>query len=135
MRRGRRQRKVQRARLTVAVRTTPGRAAAAERWARGDITFRRARRVTSRRRLLQSRRPHEMDVVGHQGIAGCVEAEALAVLAEEFELRTAVVINEENILTVVAALNNVVRLTRNDDSGHARHAHNLPSPDGKSINR
>ncbi|MCH7721597.1 MAG: hypothetical protein IH988_11530, partial [Planctomycetes bacterium] len=47
-------------------------------------------------------------------------------LAEEFEVRTAVVINEENILTVVAALNNVVRLTRNDDSGHARHADNLP---------
>ncbi len=50
----------------------------------------------------------------------------LAVLAEEFEVRTAVVINEENILTVVAALNNVVRLTRNDDSGHAKYADNLP---------
>ena len=47
-----------------------------------------------------------------QAIALCVEAQALAVLAEEFEVRTAVVINEENILTVVAALNNVVRLTR-----------------------
>ncbi|MCH8806269.1 MAG: hypothetical protein IH986_09300 [Planctomycetes bacterium] len=71
--------------------------------------------------------------MGHQAIAKYVElvdpacwAEALAVLAEEFEVRTAVVINEENILTVVAALNNVVRLTRNDDSGHARHAQNLP---------
>ena len=32
-----------------------------------------------------------MDVVGHQAIALCVEAEALAVLAEEFEVRTAVV--------------------------------------------
>ena len=47
-------------------------------------------------------------------------------LAEEFEVRAAVGINEENILTVVAALNNVVRLTRNDDSGHARHADNIP---------
>ncbi len=56
-------------------------------------------------RILQSRRPHEMDVVGHQAIAKYVEAEALAVLAEKFALRTAVVINEENILTVVAALN------------------------------
>ena len=44
-----------------------------------------------------------------QAIGGYVEADALAVLAEEFDLRTAVVINEENILTVVAALNNVVR--------------------------
>ena len=47
-------------------------------------------------------------------------------LAEEFELRTAVSINEENIPTVTAALDIVLRLTRNDDSGHARHADNLP---------
>ncbi len=66
--------------------------------------------------------------------AACVEAEALAVLAEEFEVRTAVVINEENILTVVAALNNVVRLTRNDDSGHARHPDNLPLA-GRRVNQ
>ena len=44
-----------------------------------------------------------------QAIALCVEAQALAVLAEEFDVRTVVVMNEENILTVVAALNNVVR--------------------------
>ena len=65
-------------------------------------------------------------MVGHQTIAGCVEAESLAVLAEEFEVRTAAVINEENSPTVVAALNNAVRPTRNDDSGHARNADNLP---------
>lgn len=65
-------------------------------------------------------------MVGHQAITLCAEAEALAMLAEEFEVRTAVVINEENNLTVVAALNNVMRLTRSDDSGHARHADNLP---------
>ncbi len=44
-------------------------------------------------------------------------------------MRTVVVINEENILVLlwrIAALNNVVRLTRNDDSGHARHVDNLP---------
>ena len=46
-------------------------------------------------------------------------------LAEEFEVRTAAVIDEENILTVVAALNNGVRLTRNDDSGYATNADNL----------
>ncbi|MCH7720669.1 MAG: hypothetical protein IH988_06720 [Planctomycetes bacterium] len=42
---------------------------------------------------------------------------------------TAVVIDEENILLRlwrIAGLNNVVRLTRNDDSAHARHAGNLP---------
>ncbi|MCZ6653587.1 MAG: hypothetical protein O7D91_11235 [Planctomycetota bacterium] len=55
----------------------------------------------------------------------------------EFEVRTAVVINEENILIRlwrIAALNNVVRQTRNDDSGHARHAHNLPLA-GRKVNQ
>ncbi len=77
-------------------------------------------------RILRGRRPHEMDVVGHQAIAKYVEAEAFAVLPEEFEVRTAVVIDEEDLLTVVAALNHMVQLTRNDDSGHARHAASLP---------
>ena len=61
-------------------------------------------------------------------IADCVEAEALAALAEEFELPTPVVVNEENILVRlrrIATLNNVVRLTAHDDSGHTRHADNL----------
>ncbi len=78
-----------------------------------------------------------MDVVGHQAIAKYVEAEARAVLAEEFEVRTAVVLNQENILVRlwrIAALNNVVRLTRNDDSGHARHADNLPFA-GRKVNK
>ena len=35
-----------------------------------------------------------------QAIANYVESEAHAVLAEEFEVRTAVVINKENTLTV-----------------------------------
>ena len=48
-------------------------------------------------------------------------------LAEEFEVRTPVVINEEDILTVMAAPNNAVWLTRNDDSDHAAHADNQES--------
>ncbi len=57
------------------------------------------------------------------------------VLAVEFEVRTGDVINEENILIRlwrIAALNNEVRLTRNDDSGHARQADNLPLAGRKS---
>ena len=54
--------------------------------------------------------------------------------AEEFEVRTAVVVSEQNILTVVAALNNLLRLTRNDDSGHARHADKLPLA-GRKVNK
>ena len=86
--------------------------------------------MSDRERLLQQ--------AARQAIADCVElvdpacwAEALAMLAEQFEVRTPVVIHEENILTVVAALNNLVRLTRNDNSGHARHADNLPLAVGK----
>ena len=43
--------------------------------------------------------------LSYQAIARYVEAEELAMLAEEFDARTAVVIHEENILTVVGALN------------------------------
>ena len=70
-------------------------------------------------------------MVGHQAIAKYAEAE---VLGEEFEVRSAVVINEADLLPVLAALNNVVRPTRNDDSGHATHADNLPHA-GKKVNR
>ena len=75
-----------------------------------------------------------MDVIGYEAIASCVEDETLAVLTEEFGLRTAVVINEEKTLTVVAALNYVVRLTRNRDFTHARHAEN-PSVAGRKVNK
>ena len=37
-------------------------------------------------------------------------------------------------LTVVAALNNMVRLTQNDDFAHARHADNL-SLAGRKVNK
>ncbi len=72
-----------------------------------------------------------------QAIADCVEVEALAVLVEEVEVRAAVVINEESIpvhLWRIAALYNVVRLTRNDDFGHAGHADNQPLADRKVDN-
>ncbi len=72
-----------------------------------------------------------------QATADCVEAEAMSILAEEFDLHTAVVVNEENILVRqwrITALNNAVRLTRNDDSGHARHADNLPLA-GRKVNK
>lgn len=65
----------------------------------------------------------------YQAKALGVEAQSLAVLTKKFEVRTAVVINEENILVRLwrlAALDNVVRLTPNDDSGHLRHPDNPP---------
>ena len=76
-----------------------------------------------------------MDVLGHQARAKYVEAVAIAVLAEGFEVRTAVVINQNDIPTVVAALNNVVRLTRNDDPGQRCIPTTYPRPAGKSMNR
>ena len=72
-----------------------------------------------------------------QAIAKYVEAVALAVLAEEFKVRTAVVVNQENILVRlwrIAALNRVVGLTRNNNSGHARHTDNLPLA-GRNVNK
>ena len=48
-------------------------------------------------------------------------------------VRTAAVIHEENILTLVAALNNVGRLTRHDDSDHASPADKLPLA-GRKVN-
>jgi hypothetical protein len=74
-----------------------------------------------------------VNVVGHEAIAEYAKAEALAVLTEEFEIRTAVVVNEENVLVVVAALNHMVRLTRYDDSGYARHTENLHHA-GRDVN-
>ena len=79
--------------------------------------------------MLQSQRPPQMDVVGRQAIADCLEAEALAVLAEGLEVRTVVVVNEEDFLVRlwrIAAQNDVVRPARSDDSGRTRHADNLP---------
>ena len=67
-----------------------------------------------------------MDVVGHRATAMHVEADAIELLAEEFEIRTAVVINQENFLTIVAPPSNVARLTRSDDPGRARHVDNPP---------
>ena len=78
-----------------------------------------------RQRILRSRRTHKVNVVGHEAIAQYAKAEALAVVTEEFEIRTTVVVNEENILAVVAALNHMVRLSRYDNSGYARHTENL----------
>ena len=50
-----------------------------------------------------------------------------------FDVRTAIVITEENILTVVSAPNSVVLLLRTDDSGHAKGACDLPLA-GRKVN-
>jgi hypothetical protein len=78
-----------------------------------------------RQRILRARRAHQVDVVGHEAIAQYAKAEPRAVVTEEFEVSTTVVVNEENILAVVAALNHMVRPTRYDDSSYARHTEDL----------
>lgn len=75
-----------------------------------------------------------MDAVGHHAIAKCVEAEALAV---EFELRTAIVIYEENNLIRlwwIVALNIELRLIRNGDPRQPKQADNLPLA-GRKVNK
>jgi hypothetical protein len=54
---------------------------------------------------------YKVDVVGHQTIAENVKAEPLGLLFENFEINRAVIINEENILLIIATLGNMVRHT------------------------
>ena len=64
----------------------------------------------------------DVDVVGHEAIALDLEAVFLRLLAEKFAVDVAVVVDEEYILAVVAALSDVVRGTGYYDSGLSRHA-------------
>jgi len=49
----------------------------------------------------------------------------LTLILQQFEIHPTVVIHKEHIVPVVAALRDVVRLTRNDNACNARHEHTL----------
>ncbi len=81
------------------------------------------------------------EIYGVEGLSDAIEQgrrmAAIRMVRHRYRMSLAlhqVVINEENIPTLVTAQNNVVRLTRNDDSGHARHADNLPLA-GRKVNK
>ena len=59
-----------------------------------------------------ARNRDQMRVVGHQAIADDCHAGGFAPLAEQVEIHPAVVIDEEDILPIVAALRDVMRAMR-----------------------
>jgi hypothetical protein len=64
---------------------------------------------------------NEMDVIGHQAIAQNACSGTRGVAGEKVQIETAVVGGEENRLTVIAALGNVMSDTGKDDAGTAGH--------------
>ncbi len=67
----------------------------------------------------------DVDVIGHQAIALDRKAEPIGLRLEQFEIEPAVVVGEKDVLTVVAALCDVVRQTGKHNPGESRHRLNL----------
>ena len=64
-----------------------------------------------------------VDVVGHQAIAGGFEGVLVCMLHQEPQVGTNVIVDEEDVLLVIAALGNMVGQAWGDDtrsSGHGR---------------
>lgn len=64
----------------------------------------------------------QMQMIGHQAVAEDAELLAAAELAEGGEVEAAVVVEQEDVLAVVAALGDVMRAAGEDDAWLARHA-------------
>ena len=77
-------------------------------------------------RLLAGRDGDQVDVVAHQAVGEDVQAVDSAFLDEQAEVELAVVIDEEDILAVVAPLHDVMRTARYDDACDSRHGGMLP---------
>ena len=63
----------------------------------------------------------DVDVIDHQAISQHVQAEPLRLLFEPVEIYLAVIVNEENVLLVIAALSDVVRHVFKNYSGQSWH--------------
>ena len=72
-------------------------------------------------RLFARGHSDEVKVVGHQAIAEDLQAESLRFLSEHCQIHAAVIVSEEDVLSVVAALDHMVRHLRHHDSGNTRH--------------
>ncbi len=62
---------------------------------------------------------HQMDVIRHQTIAEQRDAVAPRTFAQSFEIEAPVVIEQEDILAVVAPLRDVMRHARRHHPGHS----------------
>ncbi len=68
---------------------------------------------------------HNVDVVRHQAIAKNRQEVGFTADLEKSKILQAVIVSEEDILTVVSALSDVVRLVLDHDSGSSRHLRNV----------
>ena len=67
---------------------------------------------------------NQMNVIRHQAVAKQRDAVALRAFAESFEIETLVVVEQEDVLAIVASLRDVMRHTRRHHPGHTGHSVN-----------
>ena len=68
----------------------------------------------------------EMDVVVHQAVAEQLQPEALRLRRQQFEVHPPIVVHEEHVLPVIAALGDMVRNAGDNDAGNSWHRPILP---------
>jgi len=71
----------------------------------------------------------KVHVIAHQAVSQQFQAEPLGLFRKDVEVGPSVVIDEEDVLLVVAALDDVMRDSRNDDASNSRHDGKLPASD------
>jgi uncharacterized protein with ACT and thioredoxin-like domain len=69
---------------------------------------------------------YQVDVVGHEAVAEQVDSTASCLALEQVEVDGPVIVDEEDLLTVIAALGDVVRETRDDDASGSWHGGSVP---------
>lgn len=69
---------------------------------------------------------HEVDVIGHQAVGQDSQPMPRRLLGQQIEIGPSVVIDEEDILAIVAALDDVVGQAGKDDARDARHGRRVP---------
>jgi hypothetical protein len=78
----------------------------------------------SQRQGERSRLPrdaNQVDVIRHQAIAQQRQAMLLTLVAQSLDVGSPVFVNQEDVLTIVAPLGDVVRNALHDHTGHSRH--------------
>jgi len=76
----------------------------------------------------------DVDVVGHQAVAEYNQTEAFRLLCERAQEEPAVSISEEDVLSIVAALGDMMWDVRNDDSSSSGHVRIVPQIDRRVNN-
>ncbi len=72
-------------------------------------------------RFLMLGHTDDMDMVVHEAVGVYTQSVLLGVVTQKCEIHTPVIVNREDILAVVAALSDVVRLTRHDNACESWH--------------